>query len=474
MGLEMKEPLQLIDNRYDDPENGGAGEDISQAEPHVKTVLSLYDGKYLDDWASLGVTVFPSQPLLHIKADDYAHRDLSFFTLGRHSSEMSSRQWINTHNCMGVVRLRDKESGEAVQIEIGSRFDEGHEKPFFLSYLLSKVFGGSIVDHVDLGKDSLWDMLLAFVFRRRLLEAHTVGIFKQYRTFHHNDTRIRGRIDVDRHLRRNIPFCGNVAYATHEITYDNPTNHLIRHALAKVRRKWGGLLTGDGRLTELRHQLEQNTPTWEAGNVQACIRRKENRTPIRHPFFHAAYEPLRYISLAILNDEGASLYQKRQEAEGVIFDGSWLWEEYLWTLLKPLGFEHPENKKGRGAWEPLDGVKFIPDFFHIKNRVVLNAKYKREKVKQEDVKQIFSYMFQLNALHGGLVKPDGNAQSKPKVKIKWPIANAQSECWWHELALPPSAEADSARDFIKRMGEIEDGFSKAVRMLENPDTSLSV
>ena len=167
-------------------------------------------------------------------------------------------------------------------------------------------------------------------------------------------------------------------------------------------------MTGDNRLTELRHQLERNTPRWQSGNVQSCIRCKENRTPIRHPFFHSAYEPLRQISLAILREEGAGLYQQHQEAEGVIFDGSWLWEEYLWTLLKPLGFEHPENKRGTEPWKPLVGIELFPDFFHREKRIVLDAKYKRaSRVNLEDIRQVFAYMFVLDAVHGGLIKPEG-------------------------------------------------------------------
>jgi len=363
---------------------------------------------------------------------------------------------------MGVVRLFDKSSGVTVQVEIGSRFDKGHSKPYFLSYLLSKVFGGSIVGNVRMSQDSLWDMLLAFVFRRRLLEAGAVGIYKQYRTLHHNDTRIRGRVDVGRHLRQNIPFCGNVAYATHEITFDNPTNHLIRHALAKVTRKWGGLMTGDNRLTELRHQLERNTPRWQSGNVQSCIRCKENRTPIRHPFFHSAYEPLRQISLAILREEGAGLYQQHQEAEGVIFDGSWLWEEYLWTLLKPLGFEHPENKRGTEPWKPLVGIELFPDFFHREKRIVLDAKYKRaSRVNLEDIRQVFAYMFVLDAVHGGLIKPEGTQRKPQEIKRISPIDMGPVSPSWHEFAMPPPS-ATTACDFVEKMKTLEIAFKKSV------------
>ena len=446
---------RLIDNRFGNPEKGGYGKDISSAVPEVKNILSKYGDRTLDQWSDLGVAVFSGSVPCGKPSDDGSH-ELSLFTLGHENCGNTARTWINTHNCMGVVRLRDKET--AVQIEIGSRFDEGRENQLFLTYLLSKVFGGSISDPVYVGTDSLWKMLLAFHFRHRLIEASAMGLFKKYRTFHHNDSRVRGKIDVNEHLRRNIPFYGNIAYATHEITFDNPTNHLIRYALAKVGREWGGLLTGDNRLTDVRHQLEQNTPSWQASDVISCIRHKENRTPIKHPYFHAQYEPLRQVSLAILRDEGASLYQQQQEAEGVIFDGSWLWEEYLWTLLKPLGFEHPENKKQERAWNPLDGVRFYPDFFHRKKRIVLDAKYKRGGVNQDDAKQVFAYMFLLDAVNGGLIKPD---EDKDAPINRNPQAPDAKPAKWYNFHLPPPS-ASKAGDLVKEMTALEGAFRNKI------------
>jgi 5-methylcytosine-specific restriction endonuclease McrBC regulatory subunit McrC len=455
----------LRDNRFNDQ-----GADISDISSHVKSVLSRYDGMTLAQWAKLGVKIFPALPQCGEARDDESHK-LNFFTLGFDNRENPTRTWINTHNCMGVVRLQDEGKSGAVQIEIGSRFDKD-EKQFFLTYLLSQVFGGSIVDLVNLDNKSLWDMLLAFLFRRWLLEAGAVGLFKQYQSFSRNDTRVRGRIDVDRHLRRNIPFCGNVAYTSHEITFDNPTNHLIRHALARVAGKWGAFLTRDSRLNEIRHQLEQNTPTWRPGDVIDCIRRRENRAPIKHPYFHAAYEPLRQISLSLLRNEGASLYQQHQEAEGVIFDGSWLWEEYLWTLLKRLpGFEHSENKKRRGGWNTGLTVTLFPDFFHKAKRVVLDAKYQRqfdkqdEDTKREIVKQIFTYMFLLDAVGGGLINPEGDEEKIP-IPIHRQIEDAQhleKQAYWHCFVLKPPSDACTAEDFVKKMREKEERFTNVVK-----------
>ncbi len=437
-----KESWRLKDNRH-----GGEFAKRICGESHE--FLKPWSGWKLEKWQELGVSAFTKES---IAEDDSGN--LPFFTLG----DDEGSRWINTHNCMGVVRLRDKDTGKNLQIEIGSRFDSDTGNQFFLTYLLSKAFGGSFVDLVDVGKDSLWDLLLAFAFRRSLNNAARLGPFKQYQSFRHNDLRIRGRIDVARHLRENIPFIGKVAYGTRDITYDNPTNHLIRHALKKLNRDWGSLFSRDHRLNELRHQLEQNTPTWHSAKLLDCLRKKENLIPIKHPYYQRAYEPLRRLSLSILRSEGACLNQTAQEAEGVIFDGSWLWEEYLWTLLEPLGFQHPENKKKEGKWQPM-GFSMYPDFFHRKKRVVLDAKYKRAARSNEDIKQLFEYMFVLDAVHGGLVKPDGDIHLQTIIKRE---GVAASEAKWHDFCISPVSGELDAKRFVSKMEAREKRFKEEV------------
>lgn len=273
--------LRLVDNCFYKPDNALANS-RRLLDPVTEGILEKYADLTLDQWESQGLIVLP-EPGITKKHDDYAHRDNVIFDLGR--DEAIDSAWINTHNCMGVVKLNPPSNEGSIQIEIGSRFDDKDvQRPYFLTYLLCRVFGGSVVDVVTIGKDSLWDLLLAFVFRRRLIAATAVGLFKQYRTLQWNDARIRGKINVDKHLRQNIPFQGKIAYSTHERIYDNPTTHLIRHAMEKISRKWPKLLEERNRLFEIRHQLEQNTPTWQPHGVAACVRRKENRFPIKHHY----------------------------------------------------------------------------------------------------------------------------------------------------------------------------------------------
>ena len=122
---------RLVDNHFGDPDDSGYGTDISSEVKIecVRTILLSHQGKSLSQWAKDGVMVFPSHTQMLGCNDDHSQREV-FITLGSDQADDTIRTWINTHNCMGVVRLRDKLNGATVQIEIGSRFDEGHINQF--------------------------------------------------------------------------------------------------------------------------------------------------------------------------------------------------------------------------------------------------------------------------------------------------------------------------------------------------------
>ena len=113
----------------------------------------------------------------------------------------------------------------------------------------------------------------------------------------------------------------------------------------------------------------------------------------------------------ILSQEKHGLGYQEQKIHGILFDVSWLWEEYIYTLL-PKDFIHPRNKV------KTDGIsvfsnrerKVFPDFYHKELKIVLDAKYKKleftEKgINREDLFQLISYSYILKAEKAGLIFP---------------------------------------------------------------------
>ncbi len=240
-------------------------------------------------------------------------------------------------------------------------------------------------------------------------------LYKKYRRFEYNDANVRGPIDVNRHIRQNIPFKGTVAYSTREHSYDNEITQLVRHTIEFIRAKTQGstILNNDLETKECVSQIVMATQTYNVRDRNKII--NQNLRPVRHPYF-SAYTNLQKICLQILRHESIKYGQERNKVYGILFDGAWLWEEYLNTILRKLGFKHPENKKQKGGFRMFkkededDAIcnnsrHLYPDFW--KEDFILDAKYKHlnNGVGREDLYQVVTYMYCKQAKNGAYVYP---------------------------------------------------------------------
>ncbi|MCR5549368.1 MAG: hypothetical protein K6F40_00315 [Bacteroidales bacterium] len=317
---------------------------------------------------------------------------------------------ISSANLMGFVGCRE------TKLRIHSRFDL-EENDYFMHYLLEKVFSVNMFDlKYNTNSESVFDFVL-FLFPYFLKRALSQGLYKEYVTYHRNDNRVRGVIEVSRHIRLNIPFTGNVAYKTREHTLDNNLMELVRHTIEYIRSKeFGAVILSHDEDTKANISLVvEATPTYEK-NERARIISKNLRSKI-HPYY-SEYEPLRKLCIQILRQEEIKYGNDDDTVYGILFDGAWLWEEYLNTILSGLGFKHPENKLGRGAihlFTPKRGPRY-PDFYN--DSMVLDAKYKRYAesgitgISREDLAQVISYMYIKELPIGGFLVPGGDSVQK--------------------------------------------------------------
>ncbi len=316
---------------------------------------------------------------------------------------------ISTGNIMGFVGLGD------TQLDIKSRFAQDDGRDYFLHYMLQKVFSINLFDikHTS-NQEQIFDFLL-YLFPYYLKKALAQGLFKKYRTFEHNDANIRGVIDVSRHIRQNIPFRGTVAYNTRTHSYDNEITQLIRHTIEFIKTKSSGsvVLNNDLETRQCVSQIVAATPTYKPTLRDKII--GQNHRPVRHPYF-SAYTMLQSLCIKILRHESIKFGNEKDKVYGILFDGAWLWEEYLATFLKD--FMHPQNRTGKGRkhlFTDNSGYCY-PDFYN--NEIVLDAKYKGytdwSKVQGDDLYQVITYMHILNLQRGGFIVPKETANLTPK------------------------------------------------------------
>lgn len=325
---------------------------------------------------------------------------------------------IKTGNLMGFVGTGSTSGAEngAVQLEITSRFSKSRND-FFLHYMLGKVFCGNLFSlNFNASSGSVFD-LLCFMFPLVLKNALRQGIFKTYSTFERNDANVKGTLNLVRHIRQNIPFGGKIAYKERAQVFDNPLTELVRHTVEFIKTKPFGksVLNCDSATKAAVGQIVELTQNYSFHDRQKII--SKNAKPVSHPFF-TRWKPLQKLCLAILSHSKINYHSGEKSVCGLLFDGAWLWEEYLNTILRPLGFVHPENKIHKGGLRMFrddndelgfdkDYRRIYPDFYR-KGEYILDAKYKslQENVCREDLYQVISYMHTMKISHGGFIFPD--------------------------------------------------------------------
>lgn len=315
-------------------------------------------------------------------------------------------QKIKTGNVIGFLGCGQE------RLTISSRFSSKSDD-YFLHYLLQKVLNINLTSlDVGLSREERLYQLLIYLFPKYLEAAMRKGLYKEYQRFSHNDSHIKGVIDVRNHLKKNLPFTGNIAYTTREFTYDNPLIQLIRHTIEYIKnQKSIGQGVLDNLLTSRENVAEivRVTPSYKLADRAKIIRGNQSK-PLRHAYFNE-YRKLQELCLMILNQEKHGLGYQNQKIHGILFDVAWLWEEYVHILL-PKDFIHPRNK------DKTDGIsvfssrerKVYPDFYDRELKIVLDAKYKKledtEKgINREDLFQLISYSYILKAEKAGLVFP---------------------------------------------------------------------
>ena len=363
-------------------------------------------------------------------------------------------QEIKTGNVIGFLGYGQE------RLTLSSRFSDG-SNDHFLHYLLQKVLNINLTS-LDVGlspEDKLYQ-LLVYLFPKYLQAALRKGLYKEYQRFSHNDSHVKGVIDVGNHLKRNVPFTGNIAYTTREFTYDNPLMQLIRHTIEYIetQKSFGALLDNN---RETMAEVTRVTPSYKLADRAKFIRINKTK-PLRHAYFRE-YRKLQELCLMILNREKHGLGYQEQKIHGILFDVAWLWEEYVYTLL-PKDFIHPRNK------DKTDGIsvfsdrkrKVFPDFYNRELRTVLDAKYKKleftEKgIKREDLFQLISYSYILEAEKAGLIFPSMEQSVNSEIG-KLAGYGAQLKKW--SIQIPQNASSYSA--FCKMMENSEENFKAII------------
>ena len=304
---------------------------------------------------------------------------------------------IRTGNIMGFVGVGSTE------LTIRSRFSGRGGNDWFMQYMLERIFAINVFDsdHSIANLDALG--IAVFLFPYYLQKALRQGLYREYRRMEYNDSRIRGTIDFNRYIKQNYPFLnGRVSYSVKEYCFDNPITQLVRHTIEfiKSQERFSYILFANQDTREDVQTIIDATPSFRRGDLIRTL--SQNMRPKVHPYY-TEYSPLQRLCLQILLNEKIGFGDNSERIHGILFDGAWLWEEYLSLSLEKMDFKHPENRKGEGGIPVYTGQhkrRVYPDYIHPK--VIADAKYKRlyrksdlkEKIgiPRDDLYQMISYL----------------------------------------------------------------------------------
>lgn len=305
-------------------------------------------------------------------------------------------------NVMGFLGCGDE------RLIIESRFC-GKDEDFFFQYLLDRVLEFPNIVNLESDADQnnrLFNFLL-FLFPYYLKTAMRKGLFKKYVRNQYNDGNVKGSIDIARHIEQNTPFTGNVAYNQREFSYDNNLTELVRHTIEFIK----GKPYGKKLLVRVKDEVKlviEATPRYEQYDRSKVVAANK-KNAVRHAYFRE-YLSLQRLCLLILQHQKHQIGSGSRQIYGILFDGAWLWEEYINSLIGDA-FYHPMNKGNTGAQRLFGGnIGLIyPDFISRDNekRIIADAKYKPiDNIGNKDYLQVLAYMFRFEAKAGYYLYPE--------------------------------------------------------------------
>lgn len=364
-------------------------------------------------------------------------------------------------NVMGFIGVGDE------RLVIESRFSTGNND-FLFQYLLEKVldFPNIVNMETDANQDDRLFSLLLFLFPYYLKTAMRKGVFKTYIRNLYNNANVKGIIDISRHIKKNIPFTGNVAYSQREYSYDNYLLELIRHTIEHIKKKpYGNRL-----LSQVKDEVKlvvEVTSDYELYDKRKIIN-ENKKNVVRHAFFRE-YRALQQLCILILQNQKHQIGSGSRRIYGILFDGAWLWEEYMNMLVGDI-FYHPMNKAKQGGQYLFAGNKgkIYPDFISKNeiDRVIADAKYKPiDNIGSKDYLQLLAYMFRFDAKKGFYLYPEAENTDDLRLCVNKGSSyennvSAREEVCVTKHGLKIPNDTEKYDDFVSKIKECEVVFIK--------------
>ena len=179
----------------------------------------------------------------------------------------------------------------------------------------------------------------------------------------------------------------------------------------------------------------------------------------------------------ILQNDKTRVGSGSMKSYGVLFDVSWLWEEYISNLIEEQ-FYHPNNRiRKYGQKLFLEEKVIYPDFIgkdSKKEPIIADAKYKPiENIDLDDYYQILAYMYRFESKKAFFLFPAKDSDDYKTLHLCKGLAfngssnySIREEVLLIKLGLRIPKNVDSYCSFVDSIKEAENDFVNTLLSLE--------
>jgi 5-methylcytosine-specific restriction endonuclease McrBC regulatory subunit McrC len=265
--------------------------------------------------------------------------------------------------------------------------------------------------------------IIAFLFIQSLEKAAILGLPKNYQSITERSNKVRGKIDLNAYLKRDIPFTGNLTSTFREQIYIQEIIDVLYLACKALEKKFGKEI--HKKILGIYQLLKQNYSGVFPQN--SVIEKAKNHFVLQNPMFSAFKKTIGYAEI-ILKEQNllVSKTDNQLTTNGYLFDISQLFEVYLEKLLSRYFTDwYVTGQEELNVYQKMFYKrKMFPDLVmkhKLTNQIIVfDAKFKKMRLHKtqssysdldrSDFYQIHSYIqyYQPNVIAGGLLYPLSN------------------------------------------------------------------
>ena len=307
---------------------------------------------------------------------------------------------------------------QGLEIDIKSRFSNT-----FLERMLNfandiflddvSITGNKVDKDFDISK-----YIIYYMFIQNLEKAFLLGLPKAYKSIEHHEMKLKGKIDINKFIKYDIPFQGKISSVSREQKEIQEIIDVLYKAVKIIDKRNKAFLKN---ISHIKTHLKQYKSNNYVSNE--TINKALKSKALQNPIFASYKKVLEYAKFIINGNNIEEKNDGKQETYGFIINVAELFEIYVTKLLqKEFSDWKVESPKIELYPNQFFTRKIIPDIVMIKDNDVLvfDTKYKKMQMRgtkegiwdvdRNDFFQINTYMSyyqnqNFNVKIGGLLYP---------------------------------------------------------------------